>query len=73
MIFRAMEATGVVNVSRVLVAGDTTRDLEAGTNAGAAMVIGVLTGGQNAATLGAVRHTHILPGVADIMAHLASA
>jgi phosphonatase-like hydrolase len=73
MIFRAMEATGVVNVSRVLVAGDTTRDLEAGTNAGAGMVIGVLTGGQNAATLGAVRHTHILPSVADIMPHLASA
>nr|WP_042194705.1 phosphonatase-like hydrolase [Kibdelosporangium sp. MJ126-NF4]CEL21489.1 phosphonoacetaldehyde hydrolase [Kibdelosporangium sp. MJ126-NF4]CTQ95944.1 phosphonoacetaldehyde hydrolase [Kibdelosporangium sp. MJ126-NF4] len=73
MIFRAMEATGVVDVSRVLVAGDTTRDLEAGTNAGARMVVGVLTGGQDAATLGAVRHTHLLPGVADLLPYLASA
>ncbi|SMD26095.1 phosphonatase-like hydrolase [Kibdelosporangium aridum] len=73
MIFRAMEATGVVDVSRVLVAGDTTRDLEAGTNAGARMVVGVLTGGQNATTLGAVRHTHLLPSVADVLPYLASA
>ncbi|RSM80384.1 phosphonatase-like hydrolase [Kibdelosporangium aridum] len=73
MIFRAMEATGVMDVSRVLVAGDTTRDLQAGTNAGARMVVGVLTGGQNAATLGAVRHTHLLPSVADVLPYLASA
>ncbi|TCO45817.1 phosphonatase-like hydrolase [Actinocrispum wychmicini] len=66
MIYHAMEATGVVDISQVLVAGDTTRDLQSGTNAGAAMVIGVLTGGQDAETLGAVRHTHILPSVADI-------
>jgi phosphoglycolate phosphatase-like HAD superfamily hydrolase len=70
MIFRAMEATGVVDVAEVLVAGDTARDLESGTNAGAGMVVGVLTGGQPAATLGAVRHTHIVPGVADIPALL---
>lgn len=70
MIFRAMEATGIVDVAEVLVAGDTTRDLESGTNAGAGMVVGVLTGGQSAATLGAVRHTHIVPGVADIPALL---
>jgi phosphoglycolate phosphatase-like HAD superfamily hydrolase len=36
MIFRAMEATGVTNVAQVLTAGDATRDLESGTNAGAA-------------------------------------
>ncbi|MEV4217100.1 phosphonatase-like hydrolase [Nonomuraea sp. NPDC049725] len=66
MIFRAMEATGVHDVGRVLTAGDTTRDLQAGANAGAAIVAGVLTGSQDAATLGAVRHTHLLPGVAAI-------
>ena len=32
-------------------AGDTLRDLEAGANAGAALVVGVLTGAQDAATL----------------------
>jgi phosphoglycolate phosphatase-like HAD superfamily hydrolase len=70
MIFRAMEATGVRDVAGVLTAGDTVRDLEAGTNAGAAIVAGVLTGSQDAATLGAVRHTHLLPGVAAIPALL---
>jgi phosphonatase-like hydrolase len=66
LIFRAMEATGVMNVARVLVAGDTVRDLEAGTNAGAAFVIGVLSGGVDEATLAATAHTHILPSVADV-------
>ncbi|MFB4279724.1 MULTISPECIES: phosphonatase-like hydrolase [unclassified Nonomuraea] len=70
MIFRAMEATGVHDVGRVLTAGDTVRDLRAGTNAGAAIVAGVLTGSQDAAALGAVRHTHLLPGVAAIPALL---
>ncbi|MFC5832643.1 phosphonatase-like hydrolase [Nonomuraea insulae] len=72
MIFRAMEATGVHDVGRVLTAGDTVRDLQAGTNAGAAIVAGVLTGGQDAAVLGAVRHTHLLPSVAAIPALLAN-
>ncbi|MCF6473089.1 hypothetical protein FAF44_32550 [Nonomuraea sp. MG754425] len=70
MIFRAMEATGVRDVGRVLVAGDTVRDLEAGTNAGAAIVAGALTGAQDATTLGGVRHTHLLPGVAAVPALL---
>ncbi|MFC4121720.1 phosphonatase-like hydrolase [Nonomuraea zeae] len=70
MIFHAMEATGVRDVGRVLTAGDTVRDLEAGTNAGARIVAGVLTGSQDAAVLGAVRHTHLLRGVADLPALL---
>jgi phosphonatase-like hydrolase len=70
LIFRAMEATGVTNVGTVLVAGDTVRDLQAGTNAGAALVIGVLSGGVDEATLSTTAHTHILPSVADIPALL---
>jgi phosphonatase-like hydrolase len=66
MIFRAMERTAVRDVARVLTAGDTVRDLEAGTHAGAGMVVGVLTGGLTATDLGAVRHAHLLPGVADL-------
>jgi phosphonatase-like hydrolase len=66
MIFRAMERLGVVDVARVLVAGDTPRDLEAGTNSGAAMVVGVLSGAGDADELGAYRHTHLLPSVAHI-------
>jgi len=68
MIFRAMEQTGVTAVARVLVAGDTVRDLQAGTNAGAGLVVGVLTGQVGATTLGAARHTHLLASVADIPA-----
>jgi phosphonatase-like hydrolase len=68
MIFRAMELTGVTSVARVLVAGDTARDLLAGTNAGAAAVVGVLTGQVPATVLGAVPHTHLLASVADVPA-----
>ncbi|MFI9273371.1 phosphonatase-like hydrolase [Kitasatospora sp. NPDC052896] len=70
MIFAAMERTGVKDVRRVLVAGDTPRDLEAGTNSGAAFVVGVLSGASDAAELGAHRHTHLLPSVAALPALL---
>ncbi|WP_026422874.1 phosphonatase-like hydrolase [Actinokineospora inagensis] len=66
MIFRAMEATGVHSAAAVLTAGDTVLDLRAGANAGAGYVVGVLTGSQDAATLGQERHTHLLTGVAEI-------
>ena len=70
MIFRAMEQLGVTDVARVLVAGDTPRDLQAGTNSGAAFVVGVLSGASDADELGAYRHTHLLPSVADLPAML---
>jgi phosphonatase-like hydrolase len=70
MIFRAMEQLGVTDVARVLVAGDTPRDLEAGTNSGAALVVGVLTGASDTDELGAHQHTHLLPSVADLPAFL---
>jgi phosphonatase-like hydrolase len=66
MIYRAMERTGVHDVRRVLVVGDTALDLLAGTNAGAGFVVGVLSGAGGVAALGAVRHTHLLDGVAQI-------
>jgi phosphonatase-like hydrolase len=66
MIFRAMERLGVTDVARVLVAGDTPRDLEAGINSGAPTVVGVLSGASDAVELGAHRHTHLLPSVADL-------
>ncbi|MEJ7891909.1 MAG: phosphonatase-like hydrolase [Solirubrobacteraceae bacterium] len=66
MVFRAMERCGVHRVDRIAVVGDTVLDLRAGTSAGAAAVIGVLTGGVDVAVLGAERHTHLLPGLADL-------
>ena len=44
MIHRAMEATGVQDVSTVLAAGDTLVDVQAGINSGASLTFGVLTG-----------------------------
>lgn len=70
MVFRAMELTGVRDVAAVLTAGDTVLDLRAGANAGAGIVAGVLTGSMTALQLGAERHTHLLPGVADLPALL---
>ena len=67
LIFRAMERTGVRRVDRVLVAGDTAADLEAGTNAGAAVVVGVGTGGYRLDDLAAAPHTHLLPDVTGIL------
>jgi phosphonatase-like hydrolase len=70
MIFRAMELTGVRDVGRVLAAGDTVLDLQAGANAGAGAIVGVLTGKVDAITLGRVRHTHLLASVAEVPALL---
>lgn len=66
MVHRSMERTGVVDVTRVLVAGDTVRDLRSGTNAGAGTVVGVLTGKLGAAGLGRERHDYLLESVADL-------
>lgn len=70
MVFQAMEQLGVTDVARVLVAGDTPRDLEAGTNAGAGFVVGVLTGASDADELSAHPHTHLLPSAADLPAFI---
>ena len=66
MIFRAMERCGVLDVGRVLVAGDTPRDLAAGINAGAGAVVGVATGDLTLEALGRHRHTHLLASLATL-------
>lgn len=63
MIHRAMELTGVTDPARVLVAGDTALDVRAGRAAGAALVVGVLTGAQTAEELRAEHPTHVVDGV----------
>jgi phosphonatase-like hydrolase len=68
MIFRAMEQLGVLDVRQVMKLGDSPSDLEEGTNAGCGEVIGVLSGAHTAATLGAYRHTRLIPSVADLPA-----
>ena len=73
MIFRAMEATGVADVRRVMVVGDTPLDLLAGMNAGVRGVVGVLSGSHGIEGLGNVEHTHIVSSVAELPGLLASA
>jgi phosphonatase-like hydrolase len=68
MIFRPMMELGVVDVGRVAVVGDTALDLQAGANARAGWVIGVLSGAHDLETLGATAHTHLLPSVAGLPA-----
>ena len=66
MIFRAMEQTGVSDVHRVGIVGDTLLDLQAGWNAGAACRIGVLTGAHDRATLSSGPATHLVPAASDV-------
>jgi phosphonatase-like hydrolase len=68
LIYRAMMDTNTHDVATVAVAGDTPLDLQAGTNAGAGWVIGVLSGAHGLETLGATRHTHLLQSVASLAA-----
>ncbi|NYI77543.1 phosphonatase-like hydrolase [Nocardioides panzhihuensis] len=70
LVFRCMEATGVQDVRRVLVAGDTPNDLGAGTNAGAGFVVGVATGSFTHDQLAGEPHTHLLPSTAALPALL---
>ena len=66
LIYRAMMDLNVHDVATVAVVGDTPLDLQAGSNAGAGWVIGVLSGAHGLETLGPTRHTHVLPSVASL-------
>ena len=68
MIFHAMEGARVDRVAETIAVGDTPLDLQAGTNAGLAGVIGVLSGAGTAERLQREPHTHILPSVAELPA-----
>ncbi|MFQ6098617.1 MAG: phosphonatase-like hydrolase [Armatimonadota bacterium] len=66
MIFEAMMRCNVTSPAAVIAVGDTPLDLIAGTAAGCGGVVGVLTGSHDALSLGRVRHTHLIPSVADL-------
>ena len=67
MILAAMERLGVPDAGAVAVVGDTTSDLEAGTNAGARAVIGVLSGAHDRKTLSAAPHTDLIDDVTGLI------
>jgi phosphonatase-like hydrolase len=66
MIHLAMERTGVTDVGRVGVIGDTPSDLKAGTAAGCRFVIGVGHGTFTLAELGGSPHTHLVPDLESL-------
>lgn len=65
MIHRAMERTGVHDVRKVLAAGDTVVDVQAGRNAGG-ISVGVLTGKLGRDALSVHSHDYILTGVVQV-------
>jgi phosphonatase-like hydrolase len=67
MIFGAMARLGVADPGAVAVVGDTTSDLEAGTNAGARAVIGVLSGAHDRRTLADAPHTDLIDDVTELV------
>jgi phosphoglycolate phosphatase-like HAD superfamily hydrolase len=67
MIFGAMERLGIADPAAVVVVGDTTSDLEAGTNAGARAVVGVLSGAHDRKTLAVAPHTDLIDDVTDLI------
>lgn len=66
MIFRAMEATGILDVRRVLNVGDTVSDLQAARNAGVAVSVGVLSGAHRREQLEREPHTCLIDSIAGL-------
>lgn len=68
LVLEAVLQLQIDDVRAVAVAGDTVSDLVAGTNAGASIVAGVLTGAHDRDQLDAAPHTHILESIAELPA-----
>jgi len=66
MIEALMAACGVADAARVAKVGDTPADLQQGTAAGCAMVIGVTSGTHRREVLARCPHTHLVESVRDV-------
>ncbi|MDQ1519311.1 MAG: hypothetical protein QOI55_384 [Actinomycetota bacterium] len=73
LVLAAMLRLHVDDVREVAVAGDTVDDLVAGARAGASVVVGVLTGADDAARLRSAPHTHVLRAIDEFPAVVAAA
>ena len=67
MIFRAMELTGVRDVSKVAKVGDTISDLQEGNSAGCSIVAGVTTGAFTKEALEREEHTHLIEQIPELL------
>jgi len=68
LVFRAMELAGVTDIREVAKVGDTPSDLNEGTAAGCALVIGVTEGTHSYDQLVVHPHTHLVPNVRSVPA-----
>lgn len=66
LIFKAMELTGVKEVSKVAKVGDTIYDLEEGTAAGCGWTIGITTGAFSKDQLVEGPHTHLIEHLTEL-------
>lgn len=67
LVFAAMARLGLTDASRVAKVGDTPADLEEGTAAGCALVVGVTCGSHTRDELGAAPHTHLADDLSEIV------
>lgn len=65
LILNALLRTGIDDVAKIAVLGDTSSDIRSGLRAGASIVAGTLTGAHDADTLTAAGATHVVTSVAD--------
>lgn len=70
LILACMAATGITDPSRVAVVGDTALDLQAGQAAGAAYVVGVLTGAHGRDRLAREPYARLLDAITELPALL---
>lgn len=66
LVLASLLRLGLDDVRAVAVVGDTVNDLLAGQRAGASLLVGVLTGAHDRATLEAGPHTHLLDSIRDV-------
>jgi phosphonatase-like hydrolase len=66
MIFYAMEKLNIQSVRQVIKVGDMAADMLEGVNAGCRAVVGVLSGTSPVDVWGRIRHSHLIPSVADL-------
>ncbi|RAJ83050.1 phosphonatase-like hydrolase [Chitinophaga dinghuensis] len=67
MIYRLMEQLEIGAVAAVAKIGDTTSDLEEGTNAGCSVVAGVTTGAYSREELAKGPHTHLISNLDELL------
>ncbi|WNG81364.1 phosphonatase-like hydrolase [Mycobacterium sp. ITM-2016-00316] len=68
LILNSLLRTGIDDVAKVAVLGDTSSDILSGLRAGASVVAGTLTGAHGADALNAAGATHVVASVADFPA-----